>query len=56
MGAVAAFLARYDSLRMANHGFWRDPATMYRSYIAPFLDIFPYSQFLSRVFDFLAGV
>ena len=56
MGCVASYLARYDSLRMANHGFWRDVQTMFKSYIEPFLDVFPYSPFLSRVFDFLRGV
>ena len=56
MGCVASYLARYDSLRMANHGFWKDVQTMFKSYIEPFLDVFPYSPFLSRVFDFLRGV
>ena len=56
MGAVNCFLARYDSLRMANHGFWRDVSTMWNSYIRPYKDEFPYSRFLGAVFDFLRGV
>ena len=56
MAAVACFLARFDSLRMANHGFWRDVATMWNSYIKPYKDVFPYSRFLAMVFDFLRGV
>eukprot|EP01052_Picozoa_sp_SAG31_P070131 SAG31_NODE_28974_length_402_cov_2.937294_1_plen_84_part_01 len=33
MGCVASYLARYDSLRMANHGFWRDVQTTWQLYI-----------------------
>ena len=56
MAAVSCYLAWFDSLHMANHGFWRDPATMWSSYIRPYKDVFPYSQFIAAVFDFLRGV
>ena len=56
MAAVSCFLARFDSLRMANHGFWREVSTMWNSYIRPYKDVFPYSRFLAQVFDFLRGV
>ena len=56
MGAVACYQAKFDSLRMACHGFWRDVATMWVSYVRPYKDVFPYSRFLASVFDFLRGV
>ena len=56
MGAVACYQIWFDSLRMAGHGFWRDPTTMYVSYIRPYKDTFPCSRFLAAVFDFLRGV
>ena len=56
MGAVASFHARYDTIRMACHGFWKDPATMWVSYIRPYKDTFPYSRFLAEIFDFLRGI
>jgi hypothetical protein len=56
MAAVSCYLAWFDSLHMANHGFWRDPATMWSSYIRPYKDVFPYSRFIAAVFDFLRGV
>eukprot|EP01052_Picozoa_sp_SAG31_P021746 SAG31_NODE_1697_length_7503_cov_11.474473_3_plen_148_part_00 len=56
MGVVACYQAKFDSLWMASHGFWRDVATMWVSYIRPYKDVFPYSRFLAAVFDFLRGV
>jgi hypothetical protein len=56
MAAVACFLAGYDSLRMTNHGFWQDPATMYNAYIKPYKGSFPLSRILAQLFDFLRAV
>jgi hypothetical protein len=56
MAAVACYHARFDTLRMAAHGFWRDPRTMFVSYIRPYMDSFPFCRFLAGVFDFLRGV
>ena len=56
MAAVACFHARYDSLRCASHGFWKDVNTMWTSYIRPYKEVFPYSAFLAEVFDFLRAV
>ena len=56
MAAVACFLAGYDSLRMTNHGFWQDPATMYNAYIKPYKGSFPLSHILAQLFDFLRAV
>lgn len=56
MAAVACFHARYDSLRCACHGFWKDVNTMWTSYIRPYKEVFPYSAFLAEVFDFLRAV
>jgi hypothetical protein len=53
MGATAAAKAGYDSIRMAAHGHWREIATMYNSYIKPFLDAFPFSLVLAELNDFL---
>ena len=36
MAATACFLAKYDSIRMASHGFWQNVGTMYDSYIKPY--------------------
>ena len=56
MAAVGCYQAKYDPLRMTCHGFWRDPTTMFNSYIRPYVDLFPYSRFLAQVFDFLRAV
>ena len=56
MAAVACFHARYDSLRCASHGFWKDVSTMWTNYIRPYKEVFPYSAFLAEVFDFLRAV
>jgi hypothetical protein len=56
MGAVASFHAKYDTLRMACHGFWKDPGTMWNSYIKPYKDTFPFCRFLAATFDFLRAV
>jgi hypothetical protein len=53
MGAVASYKANYDMMRMCERGFWKDPATMWGSYIQPFLD-FPRSDFLAELYDDLA--
>ena len=53
MGATAAAKAGYDSIRMAAHGHWREIATMFNSYIKPFLDAFPFSLVLAELNDFL---
>lgn len=37
MGAVASFKANYDTMRMCERGFWKDPNTMYTAYIQPYL-------------------
>ena len=56
MAAVACFLAHYDTNRMAAHGFWDSVSTMYSAYIKPYKSLFPYSQWLSQLFDFLRAV
>jgi hypothetical protein len=56
MAAVACYQAKFDTLRMACHGFWRDPATMWSSYIRPYKDSFPFCRFLAGVMDFLRAV
>ena len=53
MGATASAKAGFDSIRMAAHGHWREIATMYNSYIKPYLSAFPYSRFLAELNDFL---
>jgi hypothetical protein len=50
MGAVASYKANYDVMKMTDRGFWRDPNTMYSSYIKPFLS-FPFSALLAELFD-----
>ena len=56
MAATACFLAKYDSIRMASHGFWQNVGTMYDSYIKPYKNIFPNSRLLAQLFDFLRAV
>jgi hypothetical protein len=56
MGAVSCFLAKYDSNRMAAHGFWESVGTMYSKYIKPYKSVFPYSRWLAALFDFLWAV
>ena len=56
MAAVACYQAKFDTLRMSCHRFWRDPTTMWNSYIRPYKDSFPYCRFLVGVFDFLWAV
>jgi hypothetical protein len=56
MGAVSCFLAHYDTNRMAAHGFWESIGTMYGAYIKPYKSTFPYSRWLSQLFDFLRSV
>jgi len=53
MGAVASFKANYDTMRMCERGFWKDPNTMYTAYIQPYLH-FPRSEFLAELYDDLA--
>ena len=54
--AATCFLAKYDSIRMASHGFWQNVGTMYDSYIKPYKNILPNSRLLARLFDFLRAV
>ena len=53
---AACFHVRYDSLRCACHGFWKEVDTIWTSYIRPYKEVFPYSAFLAEVFDFLRAV
>jgi hypothetical protein len=51
-GAVSCHKANYDTMKMCEHGFWRDPNTMFTSYIRPFLH-FPRSALLAELYDCL---
>ena len=53
MGAVASFHAKYDTLRMASHGFWKDPGTMWNNYIKPYKDTFPFCRFLAATVQYV---
>jgi hypothetical protein len=53
MAAVACWRARYDSTRMATHGFWNKVDTMWSAYIKPFIAVFPHSPLLADLFDHL---
>ena len=53
MAAVACWRARYDSIRMANQGFWAKVDTMWSAYIKPFVGVFPPSPLLAQLFDWL---
>eukprot|EP01052_Picozoa_sp_SAG31_P060705 SAG31_NODE_19852_length_590_cov_0.877800_2_plen_50_part_00 len=49
-------MAKFDSVRMAAHGFWESVGTMYSKYIKPYKTIFPYSRWLAELNDHLRAV
>eukprot|EP01047_Picozoa_sp_COSAG01_P077217 COSAG01_NODE_13828_length_1529_cov_90.571329_2_plen_54_part_00 len=50
MAAVSCYRAQYNVMKMTDRGLWRDPNTMFTSYIRPFLS-FPYNAVLAELYD-----